>query len=214
MMMNRKRPILTLRLVLVAAAALAGFGIACLMDPSVFRSVDWPLAEREDWHRMLRVLGFVPLWLIAGVIVGLVTRRHDGMHRRSSPIALGFFVALAPVIAGLLAEPLKLLFRRERPDAADLRHVFRSWSEDTFSTSGLGLPSSHAMIAFAGAAALCFVAPRAWAVWLLLAAGCAFTRLADRAHWFSDVYAAAVLGIATAWALARVMSIRAGGGRS
>ncbi len=214
MTMHRNRPIGLARLVFSAVVLLAGFALACLFDHATFANLDWPLAEREDWHRMLRVMGFVPLWIFAGIVVGLLKRNRDGFHRRSSPAALGCYVALAPAIAGLLAEPLKMLFRRERPDAADLRYVFRAWDDNTFSTAGLGLPSSHAMVAFAGAAALCIVAPRASLMWLLLALGCAFTRLADRAHWTSDAYAAAVFGFITAWVLARIMGIRSDGGRA
>ncbi|MBL8746610.1 MAG: phosphatase PAP2 family protein [Phycisphaerae bacterium] len=210
--MNRHRPIGMARVVITAVVMAAGFGIMCLVDRPVFRALDWPWAEREDWHRMLRVMGFVPLWIVAGLAVGLLTRNRDGFHRRSSPAALGMFVALAPLIAGLVAEPLKLVFRRERPDASNLRYVFRSWDTETFSTSGLGLPSSHAMVAFAGATALCMVAPRAGLVWVLLALGCGFTRVADRAHWASDVFAAAAFGFVTAWLLGRIMGVRSGGG--
>lgn len=213
MMMHRNRPIGLVRLTFAAVVILAGFGVASLLDQAVFRAIDWPLAEREDWHRMLRVLGFVPLWIIAGIAVALLRRNRDWSPRGASPGALGFYVALAPIVAGLFAEPLKLLFRRERPDAADLRHVFRAWSDEPFSTSGLGLPSSHVMVAFAGATALSIIAPRASLVWFLLAAGCALTRLADRAHWLSDVYAGAAMGFLVAWFLARLMGVRPQGGR-
>ena len=71
-------------------------------------------------------------------------------------------------------------------------YFFRPFSESSFSTSGLALPSSHALVAFSGAFILCRLYPRAWPVWVLLAAGCALTRVQAHAHFLSDVTVAAV----------------------
>ena len=59
---------------------------------------------------------------------------------------------------------------------------------------GLGMPSSHVLVAFAGAAALARLFPRATLLWYLLAIGCAATRVLALGHFLSDVVAAAVLG--------------------
>lgn len=187
--------------------ALIGFGAACLSDAAVFRAIDFPRAEREDWCRLLRVMGYLPLWLLAAV--ALVLSKGTGAKQgRRIVYGEALLVALAPTLAGLLAEALKLLIRRERPNDAGLAYSFRAFAEKTFSTSGLGLPSSHVAVAFAAAGALCVIAPRAWPVWMLLATGCAFTRLAERAHWFSDVFGAAALGLFVAWGLSLLLGAR------
>jgi membrane-associated phospholipid phosphatase len=69
------------------------------------------------------------------------------------------------------------------------------------STSGLALPSSHALVAFAAAAMLARLYPRARWLWYALAAGCALTRVLARAHFLSDVTLAAIIG----WAVAAVL---------
>ncbi len=208
----RGRPTSPIRLagpIFVGVILVVGFMVACVLDRPVFRVLDWPDAEREDWHKALRVMGFIPVWLVAGLVVALLMR-DEGHRWRASGRAFGFLVALSAVLAGLLAEPAKLLFRRERPDASLMQYVFRPWDESPWSSAGLGLPSSHVMIAFAGATALSMAAPRVGFIWFGLACGCAFTRLADRAHWLSDVYAGAALGVLAAWALARMLGVRRG----
>ncbi|MGH7560630.1 MAG: phosphatase PAP2 family protein, partial [Gemmatimonadales bacterium] len=60
--------------------------------------------------------------------------------------------------------------------------------------SAIGLPSSHVMVAFAGAAVLARLFPGAAPVGYLLAAGCALTRVLARAHFLSDVVVGAVAG--------------------
>jgi membrane-associated phospholipid phosphatase len=82
--------------------------------------------------------------------------------------------------------------RRERPGVADGAYVFRSFAEKPFSTSGLALPSSHGLVAFSAAWILCRLYPRAWPIWVALAAGCALSRVEAHAHFLSDVTVAAV----------------------
>jgi membrane-associated phospholipid phosphatase len=81
---------------------------------------------------------------------------------------------------------------------------FRAFSERTWSTAGLALPSSHALVAFAGAAMLARLYPRARWVGYVLAAGCGVTRVLAHAHFLSDVVMAAGLG----WVVAYVMTRR------
>lgn len=203
MMRRSPRPIHPISAAVVIAAAVGGYLIAHLLDGPVFRSLDWPSAARKDWHRMFRVMGYLPLWIVAGVVAARLHRPLPGEARR--PMITAGFIVLSTAIAGLGAEAVKLAVRRMRPDEAEPGYHFRAFSVDPFSTSGLGMPSSHVAVAFAGATALCIIAPRAWFVWMLLAAGCAFTRLSDRAHWLSDAYVGALLGILVSWWLARVM---------
>jgi membrane-associated phospholipid phosphatase len=61
----------------------------------------------------------------------------------------------------------------------------------------MGLPSSHTLVAFAGAFALARLFPRARWVFYALAAGCGLTRVMATAHYLSDTVVAACV----AWAV-------------
>jgi undecaprenyl-diphosphatase len=63
------------------------------------------------------------------------------------------------------------------------------------------MPSSHALVAFAGAAALARLFPRATPIWYALAVGCGITRLLSGAHFLSDVVVGALIGVSVAISL-------------
>jgi membrane-associated phospholipid phosphatase len=136
----------------------------------------------QDWARMLRVMGFLPTWIIAAWAMWLQGSKED----RSRARRRAWYLAIAPTAAGIGAEILKLLLRRERPEVDAGVYSFRQWSEQPFSTAGLAWPSSHTMVAFGAATALSRLYPRAKWVWFALAAGCGVTRVLSRAHFFSD----------------------------
>lgn len=150
----------------------------------------------DDWGRALRVMGFLPLWLVAALALALVDRERYGYKR-------GALLAGSATLGGISAELLKLLLRRERPYANEGEYVFRAFSERTFSTGGLALPSSHALVAFGAAAMLSRLFPRARLVWWSVAWGCGLTRMAAGAHFFSDIVVAAIVGWIVAWVLWR-----------
>jgi membrane-associated phospholipid phosphatase len=180
------------RLAVLLAAAAAAIIVAHLLDPFAFRYIRLDRVYEKDWGRMLRVMGFVPLWLSAAIALAL----HERTTGRELLRSRAGLLAITPVAGGILAELLKLLFRRIRP--GDLgEYVFRPFTERTFSTGGLGLPSSHALVAFSAAAILSRIYPRAWPVWWLLAWGCGMTRVTAGAHFLSDVVVAALAGWAT-----------------
>lgn len=174
--------------VLAAAAALAVVA-AHLLDPLAFRFIRIANVNEEDWGRMLRVMGFFPLWITAAVALAL----HDRTPGRRLARSRAGMLFFAPGLGGAAAELLKLLFRRLRPGELG-EYAFRPFAERPFSTGGLGLPSSHALVAFAAAAILSRIFPRAWIVWWGLAWGCAFTRIAAGAHFLSDTVVAALVG--------------------
>ena len=129
-------------------------------------------------------------------------RTHD--RPRAGWGTRGGYVILSPLLGGALAELLKLLLRRLRPDGELFGYSFRAFSDHPWSTGGLGMPSSHTLVAFAGAAALARLFPRAWWLWYLLAFGCGLTRGMANAHFLSDTAAAAVLG----WAVGQLLAQR------
>jgi membrane-associated phospholipid phosphatase len=139
-------------------------------------------------------MGFLPTWLLAAAALAL----HDGdrplRFRRAN---LLFFSA---ALSGLAGEILKILIRRLRPGETG-EYIFRSFAERTFSSGGLGMPSSHAIVAFGAAAMLSRLFPRAWPVWWLLGWGCGLTRVLHGRHFFSDVVLAAIVG----WLIAALL---------
>lgn len=180
-------------------------GALCFVLALVLDRWAWEHLRRDgiydnDWGRLLRIMGFWPTWAAGAIALvlhdrGVVPPPAGGAWRR------GLVLAISTLSAGFVAEALKLVLRRERPGAHDGAYVFRAFSDQTWSTKGLGLPSSHAIVAFAGASMLGFFFPRTWPVWWALAAGAAYTRLAAGAHFMSDVVLAAFLGWLLSWLL-------------
>ena len=62
-----------------------------------------------------------------------------------------------------------------------------------------GITASVAGVAFGAAFILARLYPRGMPIWILIGAGCAWERLLDRAHFFSDLVGAVMAGFAAAW---------------
>jgi membrane-associated phospholipid phosphatase len=177
--------------------------LLALVAVTAAHSLDWwaytalanPRLADRDLGRMLRVMGFFGFWLIAAIALGLndAARPHVPGARRYARALLLLFGA---GVGGLAAELMKLVVRRERPNAELGEYVFRGWAEQPFHTGGLGLASSHTGVAFGAAFMLARLFPRARWIWYMLAAGCAYSRVAAGAHFLSDVVVAAVLSYA------------------
>ena len=178
---------------------------AHLLDRWAFAALAYNGVYEHDWGRLLRIMGFAPTWLLAAAALWLEGRGgSDGAGPRLRATAGTVVIAVA--LGGLGAEALKLLIRRERPDGSGL-YLFRSFTDHPFSTGRLGMPSSHTMVAFAGAAVLARRFPRAAPILYGLAAGCGLTRLMAQAHFLSDVVAGALGGAAAGrWTSRRLTS--------
>lgn len=188
--------------------AVAAIVAAHLLDRVVWQDLRALRVNDRDWGRLLRSMGYLPTWIvIAGAI--WLHDRADAMVSASGgePTAhwgwRGGLVVLAPTISGAIAEVLKMLIRRQRPVPDVFGYQWRPFSDDPFSSRALGMPSSHVMVAFAGATVLARLFPRAWWLWYLLAGGCALTRVLAVGHFFSDVVVAAILGYAVGVVMAR-----------
>ena len=179
-----------------AVVSLGVVGGACLLDPPVWQATLElaPAGCSEDWCLALRSLGYLPVWLVVAVAIYLIDRRGGSLVSPAAERALQLSVSV--LAAGGLSEVLKLLIRRLRPDATGGEYVWRPFLEDPFSTSGLGMPSGHAMVAFAAAWVLCRLFPPAAVLWIVLACGCAATRIVCHAHFLSDTVLAAVIAFA------------------
>jgi len=203
------KPISARGLAVFAAVAAAAIVAASLLDPLVYWAFrDCPLVREPDWHRMFRVMGYLPLWLAGAVAMLLV----DSGKTRREPLTSAWrragLLATSTVLAGIAGEILKIVLRRERPITTGGLYVFRPWLDHPLKTVNLALPSGHAMVAFAAAWILSFLFPRAAVVWLLLAVGCAATRVIARAHFLSDVVVSALASYAVVrliwqWHMAR-----------
>lgn len=175
--------------------------LATLLDHSVYQSIVYARVYETDWGRALRMVGYWPTWIIVSIALWLDGRPPLGPWRAQ-------VLALAVTVAGIGDEVLKLLIRRERPNAHDGMSVFRPFTQHPFSSAGLSTPSSHAVLAFAAAATMARLFPRSTWMWYLLAAGCAVTRLLARAHFFSDVVSGAFVGAGAAYIIAAIMQRR------
>jgi len=171
---------------------------ALWLDPVAYHQVGPVDLTRYDWGRMLRVMGTLYVWVPLALAVWLQARDRQPARARRA-----WLLAIAPVVAGLLAELLKLLIRRERPSLHDGEYVYRSFADRTLDSHDLGFPSSHVTVAFAGATIVAGQYPRAGPVAYLLALGCAITRLTAQAHFLSDLVGGALVGWAVATMLAR-----------
>lgn len=173
------------------------------LDHWAYATLRLPRIYDLDAGRMLRTFGFLPFWWIAALALWLCDDSADRRERTATPTrhARALFLASAPALCGIVGEVAKLLIRRQRPATGAGSYVFRDWSDRTFSTAGLAMPSSHAIIAFGAAFALARMFPRAAWVWYALAVGCALTRVLAGAHFVSDVVLSGIL----AWVVVELL---------
>jgi membrane-associated phospholipid phosphatase len=175
--------------------------IAHLVDGCAYRTLGVENVYDDDFGRLLRIAGYVPTWLLASAALVLTDWPRRAIEGTTAAWRRGLLLLSGVVVAGIVGELLKLVFRRERPRAHEGEYVFRAFTERPFDSSGLALPSTHSVVAFGAAAMLSHLFPRAQPIWWGMAVGCAWTRVADGAHFVSDVVLAAV----TAWAVVEVI---------
>ena len=175
-----------IRFLIIAVVAIA---CAHLLDATAWRSARLLSVNDKDWGRLLRSMGYLPTWGVIALGFWLQQRDHP---RRT---AYAWALVLGPALGGSLAEVLKLTIRRLRPNPDLFEYVFRPFADGPLSNRGMGMPSSHTLVAFAGATVLAQLYPRARWLWYTLAAGCAATRVLAMGHFLSDTVVAAVLGV-------------------
>ena len=192
--MSTRITLAILTLAAIIAAGLSG------LDAWALEHLSAPDTAGEDWARLLRVMGFVPTWIVVGAIFVLVdfARRERLRPPLRDPWTRGVLVFLSALCAGFLAELLKILLRRARPYLTEegewTGYVFRAWEESPWSSSGLGLPSSHTAVAFGALCMLGYFHKPARPAFLLLAFGCGMTRVLSGAHYATDTLVGACAG--------------------
>jgi membrane-associated phospholipid phosphatase len=155
--------------------------------------------SKGDLYYLFRTWGSLWPWILFSIALGLNSK---GAKQTKTSI----FLFLSPALGGALAEILKMTFRRERPSELGI-YVFRSFTDRPWSTSGLGLPSSHTAVAFGGSMALLILFPRLRLPALAMAFGCALTRVASGAHYITDVYLGALAGSGAGLLLAHWLKV-------
>jgi membrane-associated phospholipid phosphatase len=136
--------------------------------------------------------GFGEPWMlvIVACLIGLYNQRWGWA---AAALAVG-----AAALAGGLGALISAVDGRVRPthsDGANVWELFRGFHGG----GNLSFPSGHATLAFALAAVLCYVSPRGRPVFVILAAGCAMSRVVMQAHFWSDVIFGAAVGWTVAW---------------
>ncbi|WP_409995768.1 phosphatase PAP2 family protein [Cyanobium sp. HWJ4-Hawea] len=155
-----------------------------------------------DLYYLFRIWGSLWPWLLFSIALALSCRRNNqpNLAKQSA------FLLLSPALSGALAELLKITLRRERPSPLET-YIFRPFTDRTWSSTGLGLPSSHAAVAFGGSMALIILFPRLRQPALVMAVGCAITRVVSGAHYPTDIYLGALVGSLSGILLARWLRI-------
>ncbi len=179
-----------------AAALIAAFVILTLLDFWLLHLAFDPshTIEKTWLFLALRNAGSAWTWAVAGLVLICIDR---GFHR-------GVPTMLAPLAAGSIAELLKLLVGRARPVEDGLLidgwYHFRPLLAGFNDGSNLGMPSSHAAVAFTGAFLLGALVLRFRPLLLVIAIGCGLSRIITGAHFPTDVFVGAVIG----WTVARM----------
>lgn len=155
--------------------------------------------EQSGWYMALRSLGTLYPWAGLAVLFLLLDMGAPASPARlRNPLRRATFLILSPLAAGGIAELMKPIVGRYKPEGeidgwfvfAGLRERFTEWSD-------LGMASSHTAVAFGGAFALSWILPRGAPLFVALAVGCAMTRLLAGAHFLSDVYMGIVVAYLT-----------------
>ncbi len=193
------------RWIFIGLAAVVGFMVLSAVERGLVpllrvdgTGTEAPAFEGRDWYRLLRVAGYLPTWIALAIALAL----HDRARGAARWADRGWMVLGSSALAGLAAEVLKVVVRRHRP-GIDAEFRF-DWFGRGVEGLGLGMPSSHAAVAFGGAFMLARLAPWSGPVVLAWAGGCALTRLLTGAHFVSDVAVAAAIGYAAAAGIGRL----------
>lgn len=175
---------------------LLGIGLSMLMDHWVYQQFIGYRSMRHDWQNVLRDCGYLPVWLVVGVVMLLIHRNPDTGHirrHRGTVLPAGLILISNVAACSIVAELLKLLVRRERPSLHEGMYHFRPWAEKTFNSGGLGMPSSHTMVAISAAWILSRLYPRGTVFFIAMGLGCGYVRVSSNNHFFSDAVVSVVM---------------------
>jgi undecaprenyl-diphosphatase len=154
--------------------------------------------EALRWQPLTSVFLLASAWWVKWPLFAAVGAARDLSCRRLLPLA-GLTALAAAALAGLAVELVKNATARPRPPLADPAIDALGTIPDSTS-----FPSGHSATAFAAAVAVGLLCPRLRAPLLALALLVAVSRAYLGVHYWSDVLAGSVLGVAiglgTGWA--------------
>lgn len=192
------------RLALGVAVLALVFVVVSAFDRRVVLELADPAKRDVPWRWALKQVGDLRFWVVVALIAFA--------WKRDWRWAAG--LVAAPALAGGLAELAKLVCGRERPVhdfviQNDAHYVWKDGPLGPFlagfwDSSNLGLPSSHAAVAFGGAVVLGILDPKLRVPALVVATACGLTRVLAGAHFPSDVVLGALLGAVAAGLVARL----------
>ena len=191
------------QLIVLAGLGLLGLAMLTLVDFSLGKTLgSLGSLLKGDLYYLFRIWGSLWPWLLFSISLAISCRGNDQPNRAKQSA----FILLSPALSGAWAELLKIILRRERPSQLEA-YVFRPFTDRPWSSSGLGLPSSHAAVAFGGSMALMILFPRLRWPALVMAVGCGLTRVVSGAHYPTDIYLGALVGSVTGLLLAHWLKI-------
>jgi membrane-associated phospholipid phosphatase len=155
----------------------------------------WKLALRvTDWAKGLP-------WIIAAVIFyvavqAIMAWRGETPSLRSiSDYSLALLASF--VVASVVLHTIKIFLGRRRP-RDEFEHGLYGFRYFTWELQYDSFPSGHSMTILCVAVVLSALTPMLAPIWLTLAIGLALTRAMLTAHFFSDVFVGAAVGILVA----------------
>jgi membrane-associated phospholipid phosphatase len=143
------------------------------------------------------ILSGIADWGLIWLLLWVVMWAAGGKTRLAGQQGLLSFALSSALVNG----PLKLIWRRERPNRPideARRALVRPMRSSSF-------PSGHSAAAFAFATGAGLEAPTLLAPLALLATGIAYSRVHSRVHFVSDVLVGSAIGVASALAVRRLL---------
>jgi len=143
----------------------------------------------------------------AMILIGTLAASKMNLHRKRHRY-LAFKLIAGTYLGGLIVDLFKLIIPRIRPRAADLGSAsslldtFAFWMHDKSNfdpTDLMSFPSGHAAVAAGLAASLSWFFPDGKSVFIALAILASLQRVASHAHYPSDIFIGAGLGLVGAW---------------
>lgn len=202
------------RVIITTIAFVLGLVLALACDAPALdwmRQVGFPQLklrfEPQTWWRAGYMYGTLWIWACITLVVIVDQFATHSSVPRGRLWLLALLPLAAAALGGGLADALKPFLCRMRPEhaLAPALYHYADFLKNFPNGSGLGLPSSHAAVAAAGATGLWLLYPRwGWIAGIFAMLTCA-SRVAAGAHYPSDVYVGAWTGYASALILARFM---------
>ena len=127
-----------------------------------------------------------------GSLVGIAFHPEVTEFKLASQFALAFLAALAG--GSIVLHTLKFLLGRRRP-RDDIEMNLYEFIPLSFDLQHNSFPSGHALTIFCVAVIAGAAMPSFWPLWFLIAAGLGFTRALLTAHFLSDVFIGAGIGM-------------------